>query len=224
MLLQLSEFRRHKNSSSPRGGGGRRTKTDSAPPRGVPRDLLLCHWAMHTQMPSRNATTPSTRVTNRLSPSTLQQVGLKLSRLRITLPATTHLRPSERLSSSSRRTLFYHGLIQHCSRYHPLLEHRASHFFERIETSIIERANQPLESQPKPSQLSSSVQLSAQHTLELLRAGSPNLARLETAFGFLESSTLSHSTSPSLLQIRQSHRRLEPRASSTQRTMSTVSS
>lgn len=223
MLLQLSEFRRHKNSSSPRGGGGRRTKTDSAPPSGVPRDLLLCHWAMHTQMPSRNAPTPSTRVTNRLSSSTLQQVGLKLSRLHITSPATTHLWPSDRLSSS-RRTLSYYGLIQHCSGCLPLLEHRASHLFERIETSIIERVIQPLESQTKSSQLLSSVQLPAQHTLELLGASSHNLARLETAFGFLKSSTLSHSTSPTLLQIRQSHRRFEPRASFSQRTMSTVPS
>lgn len=58
--------------------------------------------------------------------------------------------PQNNFSSSSKPTLFYYGLIQQRLRYLSLLEHRASHFFERIKSSIIERANQPLESQPKP--------------------------------------------------------------------------
>lgn len=53
---------------------------------------------------------------------------------------------SEHVSSSSKPTLFYSGLIQHRLRYLPLLEHRASHSFERIKSSIIERDTQRLES------------------------------------------------------------------------------
>lgn len=57
MLLQLSEFRRHKNSSSLR-WRGRRTKTDSAPPSGVLRDLLLCHLgSAHADAKQKRITT-----------------------------------------------------------------------------------------------------------------------------------------------------------------------
>lgn len=175
MLLHLSEFRRHKNSSSLR-WRGRRTKTDSAPPSGVLRDLLLCHWAVHTQMPSRNAS-PSSIDSHHQSP-----VIIHSSPSQPQTPPTSHhftsnntFWASEHVSSSSKPTLFYSGLIQHRFKYLPL-EDRASHFYERLESSMIERATQPLESQPKPSQLSSSVQLAVQYTLEPLRASSSNMA------------------------------------------------